>query len=140
MANKIVGNPTVTPMAVPDWNQTDSSKADYIKNKPDIKHSYAPESEDLISGKGVADALKNFAPSGSDSPITVLDYYPSNEQLEEMGEGIYLADVGTNDLPNCLYFFNERYDHLTDSNGVGYTHKRWIVTIIGENGIWVDMK
>ena len=140
MANKIVGNPTVTPMAVPDWNQTDSSKADYIKNKPDIKHSYAPESEDLISGKGVADALKNFAPSGSDSPITVLDYYPSNEQLEEMGEGIYLADVGTNDLPNCLYFFNERYDHLTDSNGVGYTHQRWIVTIIGENGIRVERK
>ena len=33
---KIIGNPTVTPMAVPDWNQTDSSKADYIKNKPYI--------------------------------------------------------------------------------------------------------
>lgn len=31
---KIIGNPTVTPMAVPDWNQTDSTKADFIKNKP----------------------------------------------------------------------------------------------------------
>lgn len=36
MAKKIVGNPTVTPMAVPDWKQTDSSKADFIKNKPKI--------------------------------------------------------------------------------------------------------
>ena len=33
---KIIGNPTVTPMAVPDWNQTDETKADYIKNKPYI--------------------------------------------------------------------------------------------------------
>ena len=33
---KIIGNPTVTPMAVPDWNQNDSTKADYIKNKPTL--------------------------------------------------------------------------------------------------------
>lgn len=32
--SKIVGNPTVTPMAIPNWSQNDSSKADYIKNKP----------------------------------------------------------------------------------------------------------
>ena len=31
---KIIGNTTATPMAVPDWNQTDPTKADYIKNKP----------------------------------------------------------------------------------------------------------
>lgn len=33
---KIIGNPTVTPMAVPDWNQNDATKADFIKNKPVI--------------------------------------------------------------------------------------------------------
>ena len=33
---KIIGDITTTPMAVPDWNQTDSTKADYIKNKPDV--------------------------------------------------------------------------------------------------------
>lgn len=32
--SKIIGNPTVTPPPKPDWNQTDSSKGDYIKNKP----------------------------------------------------------------------------------------------------------
>ena len=31
---KIIGNPTVTPMAVPDWLQDDPLKADFIKNKP----------------------------------------------------------------------------------------------------------
>jgi hypothetical protein len=33
---KIIGTPTVTPAPKPDWNQTDPTKADYIKNKPDI--------------------------------------------------------------------------------------------------------
>ena len=31
---KIIGNTTTTPMARPDWAQTDITKADYIKNKP----------------------------------------------------------------------------------------------------------
>lgn len=31
---KIIGNTTTTPMAIPDWNQTDEMKADFIKNKP----------------------------------------------------------------------------------------------------------
>lgn len=31
---KIIGNPTVTPMAIPDWLQDDPLKADFIKNKP----------------------------------------------------------------------------------------------------------
>ena len=33
---KIIGGTTSTPMRVPDWNQTDPTKADYIKNKPDL--------------------------------------------------------------------------------------------------------
>lgn len=31
---KIIGNTTATPNPRPDWNQTDPTKADYIKNKP----------------------------------------------------------------------------------------------------------
>ena len=33
---KIIGNTTATPNPRPDWEQTDSTKADYIKNKPTI--------------------------------------------------------------------------------------------------------
>lgn len=33
---KIIGNTTATPNPRPDWAQTDSTKADYIKNKPTI--------------------------------------------------------------------------------------------------------
>ena len=36
MSRIIVGNTTGTPYPRPDWNQTDETKADYIKNKPDI--------------------------------------------------------------------------------------------------------
>lgn len=32
---KVIGNTTATPNPKPDWNQTDSTKADYIKNKPE---------------------------------------------------------------------------------------------------------
>lgn len=30
---KVVGNPTITPMKIPDFNQNDERKADYIKNR-----------------------------------------------------------------------------------------------------------
>ncbi len=34
---EIIGNTTSTPMRVPDWNQTDETKSDFIKNKPNIE-------------------------------------------------------------------------------------------------------
>lgn len=33
---KIIGTPIATPLPKPDWNQKDSTKGDYIKNKPNI--------------------------------------------------------------------------------------------------------
>ena len=33
---EIIGNTTATPSPRPDWKQTDSTKGDYIKNKPVI--------------------------------------------------------------------------------------------------------
>lgn len=35
MRKKIIGNSVSTPYPRPDWNQTDETKADYIKNKRD---------------------------------------------------------------------------------------------------------
>ena len=78
---KIIGNTTTTPMAIPDWNQTDETKADYIKNKPkiltedevidlisenggtggecniNIDQTYNPESENAQSGVAVTQAI-----------------------------------------------------------------------------------
>lgn len=36
---KIVGGTAVSSMLVPDWNQTNPNKADYIKNKPDVANA-----------------------------------------------------------------------------------------------------
>ena len=50
--NRIMGNPTATPMKVPDWNQSDPKKADYIKNKPDLD-IYEVKPEIVINADGV---------------------------------------------------------------------------------------
>lgn len=34
--NRIIGVTVGTPMKVPDWNQEDPNKADFIKNKPNV--------------------------------------------------------------------------------------------------------
>ena len=36
MHKKIIGNPTTTPMAIPDFLQENPNKADYIKNRDKI--------------------------------------------------------------------------------------------------------
>lgn len=40
---EIIGNTTSTPTPRSDWNQEDSTKADYIKNKPDIERIIADQ-------------------------------------------------------------------------------------------------
>ena len=44
---EIIGNTTATPNPRPDWNQTDETKADYIKNKPDIEQLIANQKNGL---------------------------------------------------------------------------------------------
>ena len=58
----IIGNPTVTPMAIPDWNQTNSTKADYIKNKPDVYTKEQTESlfENMCKYKGVVETFDDL--------------------------------------------------------------------------------
>jgi hypothetical protein len=45
---KIIGNTTATPNPRPDWNQTDETKADYIKNKPPAGKIFTTEVNDDI--------------------------------------------------------------------------------------------
>lgn len=37
MSNRIVGNVVGVPNPKTDWNQTDETKSDFLKNKPDIE-------------------------------------------------------------------------------------------------------
>lgn len=49
---EIIGNTTATPSPQVDWNQSDSTKPDYIKNKPDVSgewHHIITTEEDLLN-------------------------------------------------------------------------------------------
>lgn len=57
--SKIIGNPTVTPPPKPDWNQTDSTKGDYIKNKPNIDEKIETAIGDIESALDSIIAIQN---------------------------------------------------------------------------------
>lgn len=59
--DEIYGGAAVTPMLVPDWNQTNSNRSDYIKNKPEV-----------------ANALKGYA---SGNPIVITDVSPVPHEI-----------------------------------------------------------
>lgn len=156
---KIIGNPTVTPMAVPDWKQTDSSKADFIKNKPDLA-GYATQSElkkiiafnDVVKKAECDDTGNNIRQTYakqsdvitsynglSDKPITVLNKFPTNDELAKNGEGIYLAKVGGADIPDWLFFVSTKND-WTQYDNVYCRLYEWTIVIIGINGVRVEWK
>lgn len=83
---KIIGNTTATPNPRPDWNQTDETKADFIKNKPIVDQVYSAESTNAQSGIAVAEIITSInkiiedetkartdADSGFNDRITALE-------------------------------------------------------------------
>lgn len=67
---RIIGNTIATPTPVADWNQNDSTKADYIKNKPSIDNELLAESENPIQNKAVAKAINNLTELVGDSSVS----------------------------------------------------------------------
>lgn len=66
IAGKVIGNTTATPMPIPDWNQTDEKKADFIKNKPDIDGKFNKVKNDItelqksLNGKADGFTVENI--------------------------------------------------------------------------------
>lgn len=93
MAKKIIGNPTVTPMAVPDFAQTDERKADYIKNKHYIveiiranAQQYINEDTTLPPSVQCMVDYVNSMPYGGDIEYLrseLYDNYVSNDELND---------------------------------------------------------
>lgn len=50
---KIIGNVVGLPSPRSNWNQTDETKADFIKNKPDIDAEMSDTSENAVQNKVV---------------------------------------------------------------------------------------
>lgn len=62
---KIIGGTATSSMLVPDWNQTNPNRADYIKNKPDVANPI----------KGVAVVLN------SAGYVSINDFSPFRQEL-----------------------------------------------------------
>lgn len=75
---KIIGNTTATPNPRPDWAQTDASKADYIKNKPELGNMATKDevaksdlSADVQTSLGKADtAIQSVAGLATEKFVT----------------------------------------------------------------------
>lgn len=82
----VVGIPVGSPVTQPDWNQTDETQADYIKNKPTSNDVYA---DATINGAQVSQAYKYV---GACSSINYVDHWyklaDSDNWLTASGVGI----------------------------------------------------
>lgn len=62
MRKKIIGNSVSTPYPRPDWNQTDETKADYIKNKPfeKVDEVLDASSTNPLQNKAINEAIQQI--------------------------------------------------------------------------------
>ena len=125
---KIIGNTTATPNPRPDWEQTDATKADYIKNKPILG---------TLSGKSevVKDDLALDVQTSLDKADTAI------QSIEGLATEIYvdtkIADM-VDSAPETLNTLNELADALGDDPNFAATiaeeiGKKQEVLVSGEN-------
>ena len=100
---KIIGNTTATPMAIPDWNQTDKNKADYIKNKPSLEGLATEDyvdtkiAEMVNSAPETLDTLNELANALGDNPnfATTMATQLGNKVNKQEGKGLSTNDFTT---------------------------------------------
>lgn len=94
---KIIGNTTSTPNPRPDWNQTDETKADYIKNKPaipNVDQNYSAKSVNAQSGIAVSEAIASMVDSAPETLNTL------NELAEALGDDPNFATTVATQIGN----------------------------------------
>ena len=91
---KIVGGTASTPMVIPDWEQNNPLKADYIKNKPFVpKIDNEAVSNDIWSSKTIADRFcLPFTEKGNVVTCNPVEGYP----MEVVTEGTAITRCGEN--------------------------------------------
>ena len=113
---EIIGNTTATPTPQSDWNQTDPTKADYIKNKPETL-SALPEVSGEDDGKIIdivdgAYVLRDIASSAIGVYIQTVVEGSLDEIDKILGDGVAL-------IPKYIDK-NDTYDP-TDDGADGYS-------------------
>lgn len=87
---EIIGNTTATPNPRPDWNQTDETKADYIKNKPvELLNTLNQNIERLnIDKANVADTLEGYGITDAYNKIVMDELLGDKQETLESGINI----------------------------------------------------
>ena len=122
---EIIGNTTSTPNPRPDWNQTDETKADYIKNKPDI--------EKLIGGgSGGNITVDSELSSTSTNPVqnkvvteAFKDYVKNTDYAEEYDSSTDSGKYGIVRPANGLRIDN-RNNLTTDRTTTGVNNSQYV--------------
>lgn len=154
--SKIIGNPTVTPVAVPDWNQTDPTKVDCIKNKPDVVPIELSASGENITITDSAEArlrgLKLYGKSeqngtpNPDNPVEIVSVGDGGDVKVNVSGQILtvptpkgLPGLPTNKVGNYIDSNGQHYlcDEIDFTKGV-YVQK--LKKIIIDDALVKDMK
>lgn len=88
---EIIGNTTATPNPRPDWNQTDDTKADYIKNKPEILTE--EDVVELIAEHGGSGGGAQIQSDWNQTDATQMDYIKNKPKVGEVLEASIVGDV-----------------------------------------------
>ena len=115
---KIIGNTTATPNPRPDWNQTDSTKADYIKNKPTIIDNFSEDEngELLYNGNSIGGGLD----------VEYSEQIEANTQARHTHENIDILDKFSE--VDGMLLYNE--SEISSASGDGAT----FIPSVSENG------
>ncbi len=112
MANRIIGNPVGVPNPKTDWNQTDPTKSDYLKNKP----------EHLVIDEHYVHTDNNFTNEDKEKLQTVTRNYndfsnkPSINGVELSGDVKIAIPTKTSELDNDSDFVSDKDYVHTDNN------------------------
>ena len=103
---KIIGDTTATPNPRPDWNQTDETKADYIKNKPDVANAI----KETVSGAAVT--MTDVSPLEHNIKVKL------SAKQEMIGQITNLDNGWWDNYPNYGDYVVDHIDY-EDTNGEG---------------------
>lgn len=116
---KIIGGTTSTPMRVPDWNQTDPNRADYIKNKPkDYELIASGELIEAVNGINIS-VDNDGNPLSLRDVITIYVYCPTAAQTANITVNINGLVSGT--IQSGVNNGGDRYSRAL----CVYSGKRW---------------
>jgi hypothetical protein len=100
LEDPVVGIPVGAPIPQPDWNQTDDTKADYIKNKPSVVQTTGDSETDIMSQKSVTDTIIKYT-SDIDNRVSFLELVNEGNTYTYITDDTvaYTKNIPTSALP-----------------------------------------